>query len=193
MTARNGRVRRFLLRHCSPTIMERLVDPVLTDIHTEARAAAGRGQRWTSRWILAAGVIALIKALVLYGWTEFRRFPEWPADDRRVLAQTLAYSTVVTAAGVLLLMLPYLVLPAPATAGRARELAPYLVAQAVPIALPVGLFVGLLYGFGARAVSMRPRAAVLCVAVLCSIASFVALAWIVPTSNQAYRVAAWQN
>jgi hypothetical protein len=102
MSAWTDRLRGFLLRHCSRATIERLVDPILTDIQAEARAAADRGQRWTSRWIRVAGGIALIKALVLYGWTEFRRVPDWPADERRALVHTLAYSTVVTAAGILL-------------------------------------------------------------------------------------------
>jgi lipopolysaccharide export LptBFGC system permease protein LptF len=75
-------------------------------------------------------------------------------------------------------------------AARAQELALYLVPQALPIALPLGLFIGLIYGFRARVMSLRPRMALMIAAILCSIASFAALAWIVPVSNQAFRVAA---
>ena len=38
---------RFLLRHCSTATMERLVDPIVTDVRVEAANAS----RWTSRWI----------------------------------------------------------------------------------------------------------------------------------------------
>jgi hypothetical protein len=59
--------------------------------------------------------------------------------------------------------------------------------------LPFCLFTRLIYGFRARIVSLRPRAAVLIAAILCSIASFATLAWIVPASNDAGRVAALRN
>jgi hypothetical protein len=188
MSAPTGPFRRFLLRNCSAATMERLVDPILTDIHIEAAAAAARGQQWASRRIRAAGTIALLKALTVCGWTRFWRFQEWPADDRRAIARTLAYSAAVGAAAIPLLILP-LLLRVPAS--RVPELIPYLVPQTLPIALPVGLFIGLVYGF--RAASLRPRVAVTIAAILCSAASFVALAWVVPTSNQAFRVAALQD
>ena len=171
--------------------MERLVDPILTDIYVEAEAAAAQGQQWARRRIRAAGAAALIKALVLYGWSHFWSFQEWPADDRRVLARTLTYAAAATAVAIPLLVIPNLLhLPA---SQAAPELTAYLVPQASPYSMAVGLFVGLLYGFRGRVVSLRPRAAVMLVGVLFSIASVVELAWIVPTANQAYRVAVWGN
>jgi hypothetical protein len=76
-----GGLERLLSRHCSAVTMERLVDPILTDIRIEL-ANAGR---WTGFWIHCAGIAALVKALAVYGWTHFWRFREWPADDRRIL------------------------------------------------------------------------------------------------------------
>jgi hypothetical protein len=177
------RLQRFLSRHCSAAMMERLVEPILTDVRVEAAKA----DRWTSLWIHAAGVAALVKALALHGSIQFMSIREWSADDRLVLARTVGYAAGVIAAAIPLLMLPAL-LRFPAA--RARELAPYLVPQALPIALPLGLFIGLIYGFRARLTSLRPRIALIIAAILCSIASFAALAWIVPISNQAFRVAA---
>jgi hypothetical protein len=54
----------------------------------------------------------------------------------------------------------------------------------------VGLFIGLIYGFRARVMARRPRTVLIIAAVLCSMASLVALAWVVAVSNQAFRVAA---
>jgi hypothetical protein len=82
-----GGLQRFLSRHCSSATMERLVDPILTDIRVEA-ATAGR---WTSLWIHGAGVAALVKALAMHGWTRFWRFREWPDDDCRAVIRTLAW------------------------------------------------------------------------------------------------------
>ena len=186
MSAPTGGLRRLLVRHCSEAAIERLVDPILTDIEIEASAAADRGQQWTGRWIRAAGAIVLFKALVLYGWSRFWSIREWPVDDRRAVARSMTYAFIVTIAGIKLMMLPPL-LRYPL--GRYQELALYLVPQAFPIALPIGLLLGLLYGFRSSVLSLRPRALVTVVAIACSISSFVALAWIVPVSNQAFRVA----
>jgi hypothetical protein len=71
-----GRLRRLLSRHCSIATMERLVDPILTDIHVEA-AKAGQ---WASLRIHCAGVTALVKALAFYGWIRFWRFGEWSVE-----------------------------------------------------------------------------------------------------------------
>jgi hypothetical protein len=187
MTVPPDQFRRFLLRHCSPTTMERLVDPILTDVEIEAAAAAARGQQWTRRRIRIAGTIALMRALTLYGWTRLWSFREWPVEDRRAVARSMIYTCVVTIAGVAMLMLPPLVRY---PVSRYQELALYLVPQAFPIALPIGLFVALLYGFGSGALSLRLRMLVTAFAIICSIASFIALAWVVPVSNQAFRVAA---
>ena len=181
------RLRRLLSRHCSAVTMERLIDPILTDIRIESAEASLRGGWWAGLRISGAGLAVLIKALAFYGWSQFWRFNAWPDDDRRVLIRTLACSAAVTVAAIPLLVLPFL-LRFPAA--RAQELAIYLVPQALPIALPIGLFVGLLYGFKERFTSLRPRTALLIAAILCSIASFAVLAWIVPVSNQAFRVAA---
>jgi hypothetical protein len=183
----SGRLRLFLARHVDAVTMERLVEPILADIRIETAKADSRGRRWRSRWVRCAGTIALIKALGLHGWLELWSIGEWPREDRQAVARTLVYSAAVTAAAVPLLILPFLVrFPA----SRTSELAPYLVPQALPVALPVGLFIGLVYGFRSRIMSLRPRTALMLAAVLCSVASLVALSWVVPVSNHAFRVAA---
>ena len=65
--------------------------------------------------------------------------------------------------------------------------------QAFAVALPIGLLFGVLYGLRDARFSPRSCAAVFMVAAACSAASLVALGWIVPPSNQAFRVAATQN
>jgi hypothetical protein len=44
-----GRFRQFLSRHVDAATMERLVEPILTDIRIEAAKAEVQGHRWTSR------------------------------------------------------------------------------------------------------------------------------------------------
>jgi uncharacterized membrane protein YhdT len=183
MTSQSGSIRRFLRRHCSSVTMARIVDPILTDIHIEADAADAQGHQWASRRIRAAGSIVLLKAITLYSWTRFWSIQEWSREDRRALARTLTYAATLTAAAIPLMTLPALIqLPAN------RWL--YLVPEVLPIALPFCLFIGLIYAFRARMVSLRPHAAVLIAAVLCSIVSFATLTWVVPASNNASRVTA---
>jgi hypothetical protein len=166
--------------------MDRVVDPILTDIEIESTAAACRGERWASRWIRAAGAIALLKALALYGWTRFSAIREWPIEDRRVVRRSVGYTVVATCLGVLLLELPLIL------SGRTHSLVPVHL-DAVPVALPAGLFVGLVYALRSSVVSLRPLAAALAIALFCSIASLAALGWIAPLTSKAYRIAATGN
>jgi Lipopolysaccharide export system permease LptF/LptG len=191
MSAPAGRLRRFLLRHCSAVTMERLVDPILTDIRIEAAEASLRGPWWASLWIRCTGLSALVKALAIYGWNQFWRFHEWPVDDRRVLVRTLAFSAAISATAIPLLALPVLIrLPRLGWGILPRYLVImqvlHLLAQTVVLALPIGLLIGLIYGFKGRIVSLRSRTAVMIVAILCAIASFVALAWVAPAASQAF-------
>ena len=158
-----GWLRRLLSRHCSSETMERLVHPILTDIRVEADKAG----RWTGLWVHYGGAAALVKALVIYGWIQLWRFGEWPAEDRRVVVRILVYSTIVAAAAIPPLMLPRLsTTPAPA-----------LALEAMTNALPIGLLLGLIYGFEANVVSLRSQAALIIVAILCSLGSLAAVAW----------------
>jgi len=78
----------------------------------------------------------------------------------------------------------------PRTLQSAVTLGLYLMPQALPIAMPIGLLLGVLYGLRGGVVASRAAVAVLVVAALCSIGSFTTLAWVLPESNQAFRVAA---
>jgi lipopolysaccharide export LptBFGC system permease protein LptF len=71
---------------------------------------------------------------------------------------------------------------------RSATLLLYLLPQALPLSVPVGLTFGILWGFGRAAASRRSRTVVLIVAVTFSAVSFTMLAWVVPATNQAFRV-----
>ena len=98
----HDRVREALARIVRPATMERLVDPILTDMRLEYQAARRSGHRWASRWRLLTGVVGLIKALAVYACVP----REWPADDRRAVARTIGYATAMTGAGMLMLIMP---------------------------------------------------------------------------------------
>ena len=63
MTDLRDRLRRVLSRMCSRRTMERLVDPILTDIQVERQEAMRRGRIWRGRWVQIAGYVTLLKVL----------------------------------------------------------------------------------------------------------------------------------
>ena len=111
-------------------------------------------------------------------------------EDRRTLTRTFAFSAAIVLLGtVLLASVPFRTFAAWSRPNAAR-LALFLVPQALPVSIPVGLTFGILVGLGRAAAPRRARALVLVIAGLSSMASFAMLAWVVPVSNQAFRVTA---
>jgi hypothetical protein len=51
MTARAGRLRAFLRHVCHPSTVERLIDPIVSDIAVEYGEALRRGEQWRARWV----------------------------------------------------------------------------------------------------------------------------------------------
>jgi hypothetical protein len=170
-------------RVCGATMMERLIDPLLSDVQIEYREARGQGRIWRSRWIRAAGYVALAKVVVVYGGARATHtLHDWPADDRRDLARTVWLS-----AGGMVVATSLLVWP-PVHSGL-RGLAVYLIPQGLPIAIPLGVTLGIFCGLGGRVRSSRLVGAVLAMALACSVASFATMAWIAPAANQAFLTA----
>ena len=64
----------------------------------------------------------------------------------------------------------------------------YLLPQAIPLAVVFGLPVGILCGLRGSRVTRRTAGTVVCFAFVCGTASFVNSGWILPKTNQAFRV-----
>jgi len=97
-------------------------------------------------------------------------------------------SLAVSAAIVVVLELPSRGFIAAADWGSALLMMLYLVPSALPIALPIGLTVGTSWGMGDRSVRHRVSPALMMAILVCVVASFATVAWVVPASNQAFRV-----
>jgi hypothetical protein len=102
------------------------------------------------------------------------------------------WSAAAIAAAVLVLDLPFVIgsagySPVPVDMRRWFLMAFFLAPQALVIAVPVGLTVGIVIGSPSR---VRPRIlpVVLALALLGSLVTFAVNGWIVPASNQAFRV-----
>lgn len=132
------------------------------------RYMAGKSRRWYwGQVITAIGISATTPGL------------------RRAIWLSSAVTTVI----VVVLELPFLagrVAVAGWSTGLLMTL--YLIPQALPIAVPVGVTIGTLCG--ARKGAARPRISWLLIiaVILCSGVSFATVAWVVPASNQAFRV-----
>ena len=133
-------IRDRLASHVRPATMERLVDPILTDVRLECQVARSSGRVWASRWRLVTGVLALIKALAVYACVP----RQWPADDRRAVARTIGYAAATTAAAMVMFMVPPLSQWSDRIFAAPFILAFYLMPQAFPVALPIGLLFGVL-------------------------------------------------
>jgi lipopolysaccharide export LptBFGC system permease protein LptF len=170
--------------------MERLVDPTVSDLQTEYADAVTRGRRWKSARIWIVGHIALVHVIVLHGGllgTNTQR--DRTSDDRQAVRRTVAASTAVAIAGTILIAM----IPFASLVSRSRphvlELALYLIPQALPVSMPIGLTFGILWGLGGASASRRAWTVILALALAASSVSFTMVAWVVPDSNQAFRVA----
>jgi hypothetical protein len=188
MSQPGARVRALAARLCNAIMMERLIDPIVADLQLEYDQAIRHGWTWRSRWLRVVGYVALLKAIALYGAERARRtFYDWTVDDHRGLGRLLGVSGAATALATFALMLPpLLAISSPRHWSVARLL--FVMPQALIVAVPLGFTIGIFWALGGRSVSGRLSGTVIVLAIACSIASWVMLAWVVPIANQAFRV-----
>ena len=177
MTAHGAAVRRALARVCSTRTMERLVDPILSDMQVESDRP-----RWR-------GYVALAGALALDGLHATRRVCAnvW-AEDGLAAASAAGFS--VGAALLLSIVMTLSTLADLRLGTHAPWLAlmALLLPQASGITLPAGLLFGLPMALKRRPPSRRDLGRTAAVALCFTAAAFALIAWIVPESNQGFRV-----
>jgi lipopolysaccharide export LptBFGC system permease protein LptF len=87
-----------------------------------------------------------------------------------------------------------LTVPAYYSVGAYRQSVPLLPAllrllpQALAISVSISLMLGISFSLGGRAVSGRMKAAVVVIAVVCSMATFLNIGWLTPAANQSFRL-----
>jgi hypothetical protein len=156
----------------------------------EYEDAITRSRTWESVGIWIAGHIALVHVIVLHGGLmgmNTRR--DRTSDDRRAVRRTVAASAAITIVGTIFFTLGPFVNLVSRSRPHILEFASYAIPQALPASIPIGLTFGILWGLGRMSTSRRTRVAVLALAFVASAVSFTMLAWAVPISNQAFRVA----
>lgn len=171
---------RLAARVCSPTTLERIVEPAIADLQKEwaGSPAADASRRLR---ILLSGYVAILKVMAICALTVSMTTDE----ERHALVATLIWSFAFTVAATGLLMLPTL-----SYVERSDISSTYrvqLLPQAVPLAIPIGLTFGIAFGMAGRSVTRATTKALLLAAFAASLASFATLAWVMPAANQAYR------
>jgi hypothetical protein len=184
------RIRAIAKSLCNARTMERFVDPTIADLQSEYEEAVNDGRTWERARIWIAGHIAVIQVIALHGGLKAMDIPrDLTDDDRRAVLRTILASTVIAVIGTLVLaMIPVKTFATLFDLRRALELSFYLIPGALPISIPIGLTFGTLWGLRRMWASRRTRMAVLLLAFGASLASFATLAWVMPASNQAFRV-----
>jgi hypothetical protein len=175
----HDRIRARAARLCSPETMERLIDPILTDVQIEHQNAIAEGRVWRSRWVRIAGYFAFVKVIAFYAYGQTVR--EWSVDEGQAFARTVGVSTAAFVVTALLLI-------SPTVRSVPTNLLLYQIPQTLPLAIPVGVTLGIFCGLGGRVIPLRLKGAALALALTCSAGSLATMAWIIPAASQGYRV-----
>ena len=183
------RLRSIALRLCAPHGMDRVMDPVISDVRTEYAEAMRQRNIWRGRWICLVGCVTFWKVLTLHA--AMRAVPvtrEWIADDDDAIGRTLTYSTVaITGITLFFVILPLWTIRNSVTAATAPRLLVGLMARALSVGVPVGVATGIVAALGGHHASRRIRRAILLMGSASCVLMFVLVAWILPVANSTFR------
>ncbi|MGH9374242.1 MAG: LptF/LptG family permease [Vicinamibacterales bacterium] len=180
-------IRGIASRLSSRTTMERLIEPVLTDVELEHREAARSGRLWLARWIRVSGYVGLCKALALHGVHVCGRALRPDEAATRTMAFSVAAFLVLTLA---LVLPPLLSTRHHVPVSNLGMLAVYLIPQALPLSIPVALSFGIACGWPRDTTARTMLRQVIVPGIAASVVVVAAMEWLVPAANQAFRAAA---
>jgi hypothetical protein len=178
---------RSLARHiCSADTIERVVDPLIADLQFEHAKAMDAGRVWRARRVQVTAYLAFWTTV---GICTGRAVRGWAAGDQHAIGRTIGYSAATIGAMALLLaLLPFSQVERRITDVHPGKLFVYLLPQAVPLAIAFGLPLGIVIALRGRSVTRRVVWSVLAFAISCAAISFVVSGWVLPATNQAFRV-----
>jgi hypothetical protein len=178
-------------RVCAKRTIERVVDPIVTDIQTEYVAAARTGHRVYAEWTRVCGYTTFWKAIGVYTLRSGPRgLLNSLAGDHWALARLIVYSLTTCVAVTLVLSAS----PMIATYSRfpSLTLTMLLLPQAFTISIPIALSLAIACSGHRIARRVRRVRRVLSLAAVATLLSFASVLTL-PMSNQAYRVAMAQQ
>jgi lipopolysaccharide export LptBFGC system permease protein LptF len=179
--------------------MERFIDPTIADLQAEYAAALRSGSTWRCRAALLGGYVAVAKVAAwcaMSGVAAVRR--NWNQEDRSGLVRVLWRSGAAILCVTLLIWLPELsrtraMLGDFGSDADLFRVMTYLLPMTLPLSLPIGLAFGATLGAHGRKPSRRLIGAIMLFALAAAAGSLATLAWVIPASNQSYRVAIVQR
>jgi hypothetical protein len=179
-------LRAFAVLVCRPATVERLVDPIISDLRIEYTASAGRSA-WRRRAVLLRAWFGFWKALAAHAILSIGR-PSG-AGERDVFRRALGFSCAGFAMVTLLLALPPLVDGIRLNGGTVRRLtfAATLIPQALPISIPIGVCIGIMSAIRAGTLTRRDFLATLTIAFTAACLVWVVVEWGLPWGNQTFR------
>ncbi|HEY9461681.1 MAG TPA: LptF/LptG family permease [Vicinamibacterales bacterium] len=185
------RLHALAARVCSEKTMERLIDPAIADLQAEYAAATDMTGRWLA---LLAGYVAFAKVALWCAMSGAARTQNnWTQEDHSGLVRILWRSAAAILCLTLLILLPELsrmgeMLETFGSDASRFRLMTFLLPMSLPMSLPIGLALGAALGAHGRTPSRRLIGAIMLVAFATAAASLATMAWVIPASNQSYRV-----
>jgi len=186
MTRPGDRLRRLALRLCSPTTIERVIDPTLVDLRIEYANAWRAGRPWRARWLYASAVVRLIQLMataVSGQWCAALLDVGGRRSDRAraVLASALV-AFVLTGLLLAVVLIHY--------PGKRSWLGLLLLPSTLPISIPCALAAGIAR---MRTIDRRAGVRVLLAGLCVTAVTAVAMCWFVPEANQRFRVVVYET
>jgi hypothetical protein len=181
MSQPGDRLRALAANVIAREVMTGVIDPVISDLQHEYREALEQNRMWRAAWVRLAGYAAFAKVLILCEWSE---------QQIGLLMRAAIYSLAVTVAVTAVVMYPAIAsLVTHANLPDPWRLWMSLVPHALVVAIPPGTALGVTIALAGRQVSRRLAVNVGALALVCSLVSFINIAWVVPEANQRFRAA----
>ncbi len=178
-------LRAFAVSICRSSTVERLVDPIISDLRIESAAAAGRS--WRRRGVLLRAYVDFWKALVVHTALSIGQRGE--AGDRDVFRRAIGFACLGFAVVTVLLALPPLVNGIGLNGSQVRQLtlALTLIPQALPISIPIGVCIGIMSAIPARTLTRRDFLVTLTIGFTAACLVWAVIEWGVPLGNRTFR------
>ena len=184
------RLRRWAIRVCAVSTLQRLIDPVIADLqHEYARAEATR-QRLRAGIALLRGYCAFWRIVAVHVpalWA-YHTISEFCTSHRESFMRAF-----VPAAITMFIVSASLVVEPARRINQSDQpvawlLILLLLPQSIPFAIPLGLFTGIVEGLRSRPVTIRQVSRTIVIFGLTgTLVSAGAIVWVVPATNQVFR------
>jgi lipopolysaccharide export LptBFGC system permease protein LptF len=177
-------LRAFAALVCRPSTVERLVDPIISDLRIEYAAA---GSAWHRRGVRLRAYFGFWKALAVHGALSIGKRAE--DGDQAVFRRAVGFSCLGFAVVTGLLVLPPLLEGLHLKGDKVRQVtfAVTLIPQALPISIPIGVCIGIMSAIRARALSRRDLALTLTIGLIAACLVWAVIEWGLPWGNQTFR------